>query len=134
MYATYFADKRQESCSCSGSINNRDLAGQRNKSVQKNTSSRDGSIGTKPIIHWLKPDSEQLIRPTYQRDRKSWYVLASLDNQWHATVCLKKAASTLQVHDRILQIFVPSHNVFLCSALNNTEAVPKSNKLDFDHY
>lgn len=57
MYTTYLADKKQESRSWTGSINNRDLAGQRNKSVQKNTSIRGGAaaLGRSPLFIGLSP-------------------------------------------------------------------------------
>lgn len=76
-YATHFVDKREASCSRNGSINNRDLTGQRNKSVQKNTISRCGSIWTKPIIHWVEPGFEQLMRLEYRhgRDHRNRYML-----------------------------------------------------------
>ncbi|OAD55942.1 hypothetical protein WN48_04110, partial [Eufriesea mexicana] len=40
-----------------------------NKSLEKDMSKHDSGTVSRPIIHWLKPDSKQLMRSAYRRVR-----------------------------------------------------------------
>lgn len=40
-----------------------------NKSSEKDMSKRDSGTASRPIIHWLKPDSRRLMRSAYRRVR-----------------------------------------------------------------